>query len=244
MKSYCLTDVGRKRTLNEDFVYASDQPVGTFPDLYIVADGMGGHNAGEYASRMAVESVVGEVQKSEYSKVIQLLSAAVQSANAAILSRAKAEQEMCGMGTTLVVAVVMEHCLYVANIGDSRLYIVSDRMEQITRDHSLVEEMVRSGQITRQQARNHPRKNEITRAVGVEEKIRTDFFDVNLEEGDIILLCSDGLTNMVTDEEIFKIIKGASSLEEAAKTLVARANENGGSDNISVILASETGSGV
>ncbi len=237
MRSYCQTDVGIKRNMNQDFVYASDQHVGALPNLLIVADGMGGHNAGEYASRFAVEAMVDYIGQSDQTRPVSLLRGAVEAANESVYSHAMADRSMEGMGTTLVAATIVDDCLYVANIGDSRLYILDDGIEQITRDHSLVEEMVRAGALTPENARTHPDKNVITRAIGISGKIRADYFDVPLNPTDIILLCSDGLTNMIEDEKILKIVKGAASLEDAARELINTANRNGGLDNISVILA-------
>ena len=237
MRSYCLTDVGKKRNMNQDFVYASDEQVGNLPNLLIVADGMGGHNAGEYASRYAVEAMVDSISSSQEKEPVRLLSEAVNAANQTVVEHSQAEKAMEGMGTTLVAATVIDDCLYVVNIGDSRLYVLDDRMWQITRDHSLVEEMVRAGEITREQARTHPEKNVITQAIGIRRKLKADFFDVALNPGDVILLCSDGLTNMIEDDQILQIVRQAASLEAAAQELVDTANQNGGTDNISVILA-------
>ena len=141
------------------------------------------------------------------------------------------------MGTTVVAATIRDDYLYVANVGDSRLYLIDQDIEQITRDHSLVEEMIRVGELQRKDARSHPDRNVITRAIGVRDPVRIDFFDVKLEAGDKVLLCSDGLTNMLEDEDILRIIKKSGSLKEAAQRLVTEANKNGGHDNISVVLA-------
>ena len=244
MISYCQTDVGIKRNMNQDFVYASDQPVGNLHNLFIVADGMGGHAAGDYASRCAVETFIDFIENTNRRKIISILDGAVQEANLAVFRKSMEDKSMAGMGTTLVAATVWNGCLYVANVGDSRLYLLEDTIEQITKDHSLVEEMVRGGQLTKEAARTHPEKNVITRAIGMKDKIRADFFDVDLVKGDTFLLCSDGLTNMVTDQEIWRIVHRASSLEEAGKKLIDEANANGGSDNISVILAQPASRGV
>lgn len=244
MKSYCLTDVGVKRSMNQDFVYASDQPVGNLSNLYIVADGMGGHNAGDLASRYTVETMVDYIESAEEKRPIPLLEAAVEAANRKVMEKAMADKKLEGMGTTVVAATVQDDCLYVANVGDSRLYVLDAGIHQITRDHSLVEEMVRAGQLGKEEARNHPEKNIITRAVGVKNKVRIDFFDVGLYSGDKFLLCSDGLTNMVEDEEILEFVRKEASLEAAAHRLVATANRNGGKDNISVVLVEPTVSGV
>ncbi len=244
MKSYCVTDVGVKRNMNQDFVYASNQPVGNLSNLFIVADGMGGHNAGDLASRYTVETMVDYIEGASEKRPIPLLEAAVQEANQKVMEKAKADKSLEGMGTTVVAATVQEGCLYVANVGDSRLYLLDDGIEQITRDHSLVEEMVRAGELGREEARNHPEKNIITRAVGVKKQVRIDFFDVSLNPGDKFLLCSDGLTNMVEDQDILRLVKREASLEKAAHKLVELANQNGGRDNISVVLAETTANGV
>ncbi len=237
MKTYSITDIGEKRSVNQDFVYASDQPVGNLPNLMVVADGMGGHNAGDLASRYTVESMVEYIERSEEKRPIPLLNEAIGYANELVMQKARSDRSLEGMGTTVVAAVIEDGYLYVANIGDSRLYLIDGEIEQITRDHSLVEEMIRAGELQRKDARTHPDRNVITRAVGVCTPVKIDFFDVKLEKNDIILLCSDGLTNMIEDREILRIVKTCSSIQEAAKRLVTEANRNGGKDNISVVLA-------
>lgn len=237
MKSCCVTDVGQKRTMNQDFVYASEEPIGNLPNLFVVADGMGGHKAGDFASRYTVEVILKSVRTNREKNPIKIIRMAIETANAKVLQKAKADENLSGMGTTVVAATVVNHYIYVANVGDSRLYLIRDKIRQITKDHSLVEEMVRIGEINREQARNHPDKNIITRAVGVRNRVSIDFFDMKLEKEDIILMCSDGLSNMIEDEEIEKIIKdGRDDLPEIALELVERANRNGGKDNIAVVL--------
>ncbi len=237
MDTYCITDIGKRRSLNEDCVYASDQPVGNLPNLLIVADGMGGHNGGEYASRCTVESIVDYIGTAAEDRPIPLLSHAIHQANETVIEKAKSDKSLEGMGTTVVAATIQGSYLYVANVGDSRLYLIDKEITQITRDHSLVEEMIRVGELKREDARRHPDRNVITRAIGVNEPVRIDFFDMKLEKGDIVLLCSDGLTNMVEDRDILRIIKQSASLKEAGKRLITEANKNGGKDNISVVLA-------
>ncbi len=237
MNTYSITDIGKRRSANQDFVYASDQPVGNLSNLLIVADGMGGHNAGDLASRYTVESMVEYIEKTEEKRPIPILSMAIHHANELVVAKAKSDKALEGMGTTVVAATVQDGYLYVANVGDSRLYLIDQEIEQITRDHSLVEEMIRIGELQRKDARSHPDRNVITRAIGVRVPVRIDFFDVKLEEGDRVLLCSDGLTNMVEDEDILQIVKKSSSPKEAARKLVNEANKNGGKDNISVVLA-------
>lgn len=237
MRSCCVTDVGQKRTMNQDFVYASEEPVGNLPNLFVVADGMGGHKAGDFASRYTVEVILKSVRTNRERNPIKIIRMAIETANAKVLEKAESDENLAGMGTTVVVATVINHYIYVANVGDSRLYLIRDKIQQITKDHSLVEEMVRIGEINREQARNHPDKNIITRAVGVRNRVSIDFFDMKLEKEDIILMCSDGLSNMIEDEEIEKIIReGREDLPEIALELVERANRNGGKDNIAVVL--------
>ena len=204
--------------------------------MFIVADGMGGHNAGDYASKVTVETMLAEMQSSFEKNPTLIFRRAIEEANELIRRRAGEDKKLEGMGTTVVVASCMGRFLQVANVGDSRLYVVNREIRQITRDHSLVEEMVRMGGLDRADARNHPDKNIITRAVGAEDHVEPDFFTVELREGDTVLMCSDGLTNMLEDEEIRMIISGARDLVEKAERLVEAANANGGRDNISVIL--------
>lgn len=243
MKFYAITDIGRKRELNEDYIYTSGQPIGALPNLFIVADGMGGHKAGDYASMHTVDRFVEVIRElGEEHGVQDAINEAVTAANAYIYQRSRENSNLSGMGTTLVLASCIGNEAIVANIGDSRLYLVNDdAMTQITRDHSLVEEMVTLGGIDREMARNHPDKNIITRAVGVKEKVAADFFEVDLTKGDKLLLCSDGLTNMLRDEEIYQIIQENKELEQAAKALIDAANENGGRDNIAVVLVEPFG---
>ncbi len=236
LQSFSVTDIGKKRKLNQDVAYASEKPVGNLPNIFIVADGMGGHNAGDYASKCAVQTIVREIRGSFEKNPVRILGKAIRLANDQIRRRAKEDRSLYGMGTTVVAATCLGHYLQVANVGDSRLYIVNEEVRQITTDHSLVEEMVRVGGIDREAARNHPDKNIITRAVGALDTLEIDFFSEELKAGDIVLICSDGLTNMIEDNEIGAILKERGSIEEKAGRLVAAANDNGGKDNIAVIL--------
>lgn len=236
LKTFSITDIGKRRKLNQDYVYTSERPIGNLPNVFIVADGMGGHNAGDYASKYTVETIVREIAASFEVNPEKILAKAIEVANEDIIRLARENVEMEGMGTTVVVATCMGKYLRVANVGDSRLYVVGEKITQITRDHSLVEEMVRMGGIDRETARNHPDKNIITRAIGATEKVEVDFFDVELKPGEIVLMCSDGLTNMLEDEEIRMILNGQRDIVEKAEELVKAANNNGGKDNIAVIL--------
>lgn len=237
MKAYAKTDIGSKRSMNQDYMYCNTESVGSFQNLLIVADGMGGHRAGDYASRLCVETMVQSLEKSAHKTPVSLFEEAVTAANKAVFEESASHVEYEGMGTTVVACTLEENTLYIANIGDSRLYLIRDGIEQITDDHSLVEEMVKQGNITESEARIHPQKNIITRALGINEEVQADFFEIDVEQGDVIMLCSDGLSNMIEDEDMEYIVKNSDTLQTAAESLVARANENGGNDNITVVLA-------
>ncbi len=237
MKSFSITDIGLKRTVNQDCVYCSEKETGIFPNLFIVADGMGGHKAGDTASRLCVDTVVRSVGESVLRTPVSIMNEAVFCAHNRIQEAAMQNPDYQGMGTTLVMATVMDGAVNIANVGDSRLYILSDTLMQITEDHSLVEEMVKSGELAKENVRSHPNKNIITRALGIGYDIQPDYFNVEIHAGDIILMCSDGLTNMVEDAEIEYIIKNnRQDLKKAGTTLLDRANEAGGKDNITVLL--------
>ena len=238
MESFAITDIGSRREVNQDYVYCNDNSVGLLPNLYIVADGMGGHKAGDFASRFSVNEFEKELKEQKARTIIGSMEGAVRQVNERLLKEA-AEPDYEGMGTTFVAASISENSLFVLNIGDSRLYRIKEGgiIRQITQDHSLVEEKVLRGEIDRKDAKNHPEKNVITRALGASEQVVPDFFEVELEAGDFILLCSDGLTNMVEDTTIKEVVLNQElSLQEKAEKLIQLANENGGRDNISLIL--------
>lgn len=237
LKTFSITDIGKKRKLNQDYVFTCEIPVGHLQNLFVVADGMGGHNAGDYASKYTIETIVDEIGKSDEESPVFVLEKAIQSANTHIRQKSFEDEELNGMGTTVVAATIHDGVMCVANVGDSRLYVINNKdIKQITRDHSLVEEMVRMGGIKREQARSHPDKNIITRAIGAQDDVEIDFFQVSLKQDDLILMCSDGLTNMIEDEEIRMILQGQRDIVEKAEALVKAANNNGGKDNIAVIL--------
>lgn len=236
MRTFSITDTGVLRTMNQDYCFSSDTPIGNLPNLYIVCDGMGGHKAGEYASRYTVERIIAGVCRSKAEDPVRILRTAIHKANEILIVESRENKEKQGMGTTVVAATIIGNKMYVANVGDSRLYVINDTIEQITNDHSYVEEMIRVGKMNREDARKNEKRNLITRAVGATEKIKVDFFEVELREKDTILLCSDGLSNMVTDQIICQIIKSSDQVETIAKTLIDEANKNGGTDNITVIV--------
>ncbi len=236
MQVQALTDIGRKRQVNQDYIFQSAEPVGAFPNLFILADGMGGHKGGDFASKYLTETMVGFISRTQNSDIIKVLRNAVRMSNTLIYEKSHSDPELSGMGSTLVAAVISGGVLTAANVGDSRLYIIRDGIIQVTKDHSYVEELVEAGEIERYSEEYNRKKNIITRAIGTEESVEADYFEVDLIKNDHILLCSDGLTNMVDEDTILAIISGHGSLQYKARTLVEAANENGGNDNIAVIL--------
>ncbi len=237
MKTFSMTHIGQRREMNQDYMYTSETAVGNLPNLFLVADGMGGHAAGEYASRFTVEKLVEKIKESSQTEPVALMKEAVEQVNAMLLAEANADRTKAGMGTTIVAATVIGERLYAANVGDSRLYVINEEsITQITRDHSLVEEMVRLGEMNKEDAKDHPDKNIITRAIGVMPEVAPDFFEISLKDQDMILMCSDGLTNMINDIDIKKIVLGQRDIVEKAEKLVETANQNGGRDNITVVL--------
>ncbi len=198
---------------------------------------MGGHNAGDFASHYGVSVMVETVRKDTNFNPIKIIRNGIAAANREVLKSSREDSAMAGMGTTMVAACVVGEYLYVANVGDSRLYLIDDEnIKQISQDHSLIAEMVRLGELAPEEARNHPDKNIITRAVGTEENVEIDFFDIKLEKGQWFLMCSDGLSNMVEDNEIQRILGEASKEEkDPSLALIDQANANGGKDNIAVI---------
>jgi serine/threonine protein phosphatase PrpC len=222
------TDVGRQRTANEDSLFVS-------PPVFAVADGMGGAKAGEVASAVAVEAVEAAPDSTDPAEA--QLAGIVRDANRRIYELAVADESRRGMGTTLTLAKVHGDEVSLAHVGDSRAYrLRAGELEQLTRDHSLVAELERSGQITAEAAEHHPQRSIITRALGPEPDVEVDTYTLAGREGDVFLICSDGLTSMISDEEVSSILRSAESLAEAAEALVRAANQSGGKDNITVIL--------
>ncbi len=240
LKAFSVTDIGKRRQLNQDYIYASEQSVGNLPNLFIVADGMGGHKAGDFASKCTVETICDLAARSFEKNPVLILKKAIETANDSVHKKSVEDISYEGMGTTVVAASCLGKYLQIANVGDSRLYVIGNEIKQITKDHSLVEEMIRMGGIDRAAAKNHPDKNIITRAIGANDTVEIDFFTVELRPGEKVLMCSDGLSNMLEDDEIRRIVQGDGSIEGRAKELVSAANARGGRDNISVILIEQT----
>lgn len=233
------TDIGLKRKNNEDTYFISETPVGIFDALMIVADGMGGYSYGEVASGRCVDTIVNYIKTAPVDFPQMLLRRAIEAANARVRKEAQSLRSY-GMGTTCVVAGLINGHIYAANIGDSRLYLINANdftMKQITKDHSFVEEQVANGLMLRGSEEYESQKNVITRAVGIYERVEPDLFDFDLNDGDYLLLCTDGLTNMLNDIVIKNLILDDSfSLERRLNSLIDNANQNGGKDNITVVL--------
>ena len=239
MRAFGASDIGKKRKINQDYFFYSDDPVGCFPNLYIVADGMGGHKAGDMASSSTVKRFVELAKRTQTRHYFTEMGRIIEEVNEEIYQMSAENEEYSGMGTTFVAVTVDGDLAYIVNIGDSRLYhIGGEEIRQVTLDHSLVEELVRAGELSESQSVSHPQKNIITRAVGVSETVVPDYFQEKLEEGDSLLLCSDGLTNMVTDDEIARIVRESESEEEAVGRLIDEALFYGGVDNIAVVVTS------
>ncbi len=238
MRIFAKTNLGKVRELNEDSVVAKVLSDGAA--LAVVCDGMGGANAGDVASKMATESILRYVLNSydpsmTSQDITNLLVNAIASANIEVFNLSKKDEKYFGMGTTVVATIARDDFAIVCNAGDSRAYLINDSITQITRDHSIVQSLIESGRITPEEARVHPEKNVITRALGVDEYLITDNYCVDLTSDDKILLCTDGFSNYVADDSIFNTIK-ANSLDNVIDLLIQQANDGGGRDNITVAI--------
>ncbi len=235
MEVSSATSTGCIRPLNEDAFFVSEPGSGAV--LAIVADGMGGHNAGEIASGEAVGIIQKDVLGKTGESKKEILQKAVADANREIYAMSIRKKKLSGMGTTITACLAEENNVTAVQVGDSRLYLIrGDSITQITKDHSLVEMLIDSGSITKEEAKHHPQRNVITRAVGTDQTVETDVYEFHTQPEDIVLLCSDGLVNMVEDEKILSVIKNEDSLSSAAPALVLEAERAGGTDNITVIL--------
>lgn len=232
-------NIGACRMVNQDYVVSRENPVGALPNLFIVADGMGGHAAGERASQEAAEYCVRFVQETPSMEPEELFYRMAEEANAHVHRMSVENPELAGMGTTLVAVSVLEDGIYCINVGDSRMYVVNQENQfvRITMDHSIVEMMVRRGEITPEEARVHPNRNYITRAIGTEPEVEADLYKIPAGYAKMLILCSDGLSGQIEDERISEIVNMRSlSLSDRVDMLVNEANRNGGTDNISIIL--------
>lgn len=233
------TNKGKVRIQNEDSIFVSNSGIGGLPNVYVVADGMGGHKSGDIASSFSIKYFCEYINNNYYeNEILDLLISGIKYSNENVYKMSLENENYTNMGTTFLTAVVKDERLYIAHVGDSRLYIIHDStISQITTDHTYVMEMIKAGEITCSQARNHPSRNIITRALGIDNDILVDGLFSNVYQNDIILICSDGLYSMLTDEEILKILSEENVLlENKLDKLIEAANYNGGYDNISVIL--------
>ncbi len=238
LQIYYKTDIGKKRKVNEDTVLYANLGVGY---LLAVADGLGGHSAGDVASKIAMveleECLKASLMENSPQEAMQT---AITKANREIYLLSREKPAYAGMGTTLVAALISGNTALIANVGDSRAYMIKEEIRQITKDHSLVHELMESGIITKEQAFDHPQKNIVTRTLGTGSDVSPDFYEERFTEGKTLLLCSDGLTDMLRDKEILEIVQSSTGLDDACARLIEKANEKGGKDNITIALASES----
>lgn len=240
MHAVGLTDVGRVRSINQDSFHLIKEK-----NISIVADGMGGHAAGDQASKIAVKTITEILEGYDFQQedgesgmsVEELVRYALQEANEQILLASLSNQHLQGMGTTAIVAVEKNGTLYLGHVGDSRTYLIrNQKISQITEDHSVVQQLVKAGAISEEEAEVHPYKNVITRCLGMQANVEPDTLEMVLEPGDRILMCSDGLSNMVSDAKMEELVNDTESPEETCQKLIDLANENGGTDNITAVL--------
>jgi len=239
MKVFAKTDVGKARDTNEDFYYVSSQEDNL--KLYILADGMGGYNGGEIASKLATMAVKGYIEsnfdKISYEKenILELIRSAIEYANMVVYEKAKENTELQNMGTTIEVCLIYNNRAFIGHVGDSRIYRIRKHLiRKLTQDHSYVQQLVKDGTITKEEADNHPKKNMLMKALGCTPFVEPDVTVKGFLKDDIIVICSDGLTNMVTEQEIYDIT--TENISKSSNNLVDRANEMGGYDNITVVV--------
>lgn len=239
MEAFANSDIGKVRDMNQDSYYISDKD--DKMKLYIVADGMGGYKGGEIASKLAIESsknyIINNFDqiKKERDQIIELIKSAIEYANMVVYEKSKEVPELAGMGTTIDVCLIYSNRIYIGHIGDSRVYrLRKDFFRKLTVDDSYVEQLVKEGNITKEEAYNHPKKNMLTKALGCTAFVEPTVLVKGFMKGDILLMCTDGLTNMLKEDKICEIIKQNS--EQASKELVKKANEQGGYDNITAVI--------
>lgn len=237
MKAFAKTDIGKAREINQDYYYISTTDK---LNLYILADGMGGYNGGEVASKLAIDSVKKyiennfEKEKETKESILNLIKSAIEYANIIVYEKSKEVKELEGMGTTLDVCLIYNNKIFIGHVGDSRIYRIRQNvMRKLTKDHSYVQKLIEDGTITREEAMTHPKKNMLMKALGCTPYVEPDVRARNYIAGDILIMCSDGLTNMVKEEEIYKTV--IEDAVEAPKKLIEQANKLGGYDNVTVI---------
>ena len=239
IKAYAKSDVGKVREMNQDYYYISNSLDEV--QLYILADGMGGYNGGEIASKIAVETAKNYIENNfkeiekDRDSIIQLLGSSMEYANMVVYEKSQEKPELHGMGTTLEICLIYNNKVYIGHIGDSRIYrIRKEFIRKLTQDHSYVQKLVKEGKITKEQAEVHPQKNMLTRALGCNAFVEPDVMVKGFLKDDILVMCSDGLTNMVKTDIIYQ--EASKNIEQAPKELVRIANENGGKDNVTVVI--------
>lgn len=239
MYGFGKTDKGSLRRTNQDFIYINNNPIGALENLYIVADGIGGHNAGEIASQKSIEFFVEYIKQSkEKHEILDNLIEAMNYSNSKIFNLGKEIKEYQNMGTTLLAVTIKNEKIFIAHVGDSRLYgIRNNKIAQMTTDHTYANYLFKAGEITLEETENIPQRHILTRALGTDKNIQADALFCDLLKDDIFIICSDGLNTMLTNEEILKIVtENINNGESAVDILIKKANENGGKDNIAVII--------
>ena len=239
IKAYAKSDLGKVREMNQDYYYISNSLDEV--QLYLLADGMGGYNGGEIASKLAVQTAKNYIENNfkeiekDRDSIIQLLGSSMEYANMVVYEKSQEKPELHGMGTTLEICLIYNNKVYIGHIGDSRIYrIRKEFIRKLTQDHSYVQKLVKEGKITKEQAEVHPQKNMLTRALGCNAFVEPDVMVKGFLKDDILVMCSDGLTNMVKTEIIYQ--EASKNIEQAPKELVRIANENGGKDNVTVVI--------
>lgn len=241
IKAYAKSDIGKVREINQDYYYISDSLDEV--QLYMLADGMGGYNGGEIASKLAIQSAKSyiennfkEIEKDKDS-IIQLVGSSMEYANMVVYEKSKESKELEGMGTTLEICLIYNNKVFIGHVGDSRIYrIRKDVIRKLTKDHSYVQKLVEDKKITREEAKTHPKKNMLIKALGCTPYVEPDIRARNFEKGDVFIMCSDGLTNMVEENRIYTLI--TQDINSAADKLIEEANMAGGIDNITIIIIS------
>lgn len=236
-----VTDKGLKRDINQDY-YGVIEETEHFPYIFVIADGMGGHKAGEVASKLSVDLSVVHVKEAlnkelDEKKIISRLKDVVKKVNSEVYKASCEKEDNRGMGTTLIITVVMSHYVVIAHVGDSRVYIFREnKLKKITNDHSYVEELIKNGTITKEEAKENPNKNVLTRAVGYSSKVDVDIYTYDKKDKDVFMMCTDGLTNMVDESTIEKVFLTTDKPQDIANSLIEKSNKNGGLDNITIIV--------
>lgn len=240
IKAYAKSDIGKLREINQDAYYISDSIDEI--QLYMLADGMGGYNGGEIASNLAIQTAKSYIENNfkqidkDKESIIQLVASSMEYANMVVFEKSKENKELEGMGTTLEICLAYNNRVFIGHIGDSRIYrIRNEFIRKLTQDHSYVQKLVKEGTITQEEATHHPQKNMLMKALGCNAFVEPDVMVKGFLKDDIIVMSSDGLTNMVSQEEIYKMAK--KDIEQAPKELVKLANDRGGYDNITVVIA-------